>query len=160
MPPTNKKNWTDTELGHLIGISKQAVGVLIKEGKIDDTGTLQQALHSYISGLREVAAGRGTGDAQERLLEARAEDTEMAAKLKQLEYAKEVGILVLADDIEQSLIEFANRFQREFRNHMEKTFSQIESNYKIKIDAQEVKDAIEVFIERAADFSQNLLEAP
>ena len=160
MTAEKKRTWTQSDLAKFIGISQQAVAELIKEGKIDDSTTLEDALRSYILNLREVAAGRGGGNAQSRLLEARAEDTEMAARLKKLEYAEKLERLVDMEIIAQGLTEFGNRHQREFRNHMEKVFGKFEVKYKVKFEAEDTKDAIESFIERAAEFSKDLVKSP
>ena len=53
---------TQKSLGFLVGVSQQAVGAMVKEGKISLGGTLQQALIEYCDRLRDQAAGRLGGE--------------------------------------------------------------------------------------------------
>ena len=49
---------TQKALGDLVGVSQQAIGAMVKEGKITLEGSLAEALITYCERLRDQAAGR------------------------------------------------------------------------------------------------------
>jgi len=64
---------TQKALGELVGVSQQAIGAMVKEGKIAISGTLGQALIEYCERLRDQAAGRlGDGEGGLDLVQERA----------------------------------------------------------------------------------------
>lgn len=89
-----------TAFGKVVGVSQQAVSMLVSEGVLTKGGTAGQWMHEYCGHLREIAAGRvGAGDldlATERALLARAqrEGQEIKNRIAQGEYAP---IELLAD---------------------------------------------------------------
>lgn len=56
------KRITQTEFGALVGVSRQAIGDLVKRGVLDMSEPASKCLVKYCAHLREVAAGRSSGD--------------------------------------------------------------------------------------------------
>lgn len=59
MPLDLTKPCTQAEFGELVGISRQRVGFLVKEGALTDGATAHEWLLAYCQQLRDGAAGRG-----------------------------------------------------------------------------------------------------
>lgn len=87
----------------------------------------------YIRDLREKAAGRG-GEEQAAQTQARTREAIANAKLKELAYEKEMGTLILSEDIEPLLIGWATSARSEVQFAIEKIVSGIESEHSIKVD--------------------------
>lgn len=56
------KKMTQNEFGGLVGVSRQAIGELVKRGVLNMSEPASQCLVRYCAHLREVAAGRASGD--------------------------------------------------------------------------------------------------
>ncbi len=63
---------TQQEFGTLVGISQQAVSTLVQRGVLEDGKIAHDWLLAYCDNLREVAAGRSTGDSDINLVNERA----------------------------------------------------------------------------------------
>jgi len=88
---------------------------------------------AYIRHLRDQASGRG-GEDQASLTKARTREARINADSKELQYFKDVGLLVPVEEIEPVLTSWAVLARSETTNALNKIRISIESKYNIKID--------------------------
>ncbi len=108
---------TQAELAELVGVSEARISQLVSDGLIERGATLAQQLKTYCSWLREVAAGRSSGEAggldlvQERAALAREQriSQELKNQIARGEYAP-VGLL--ADVLGQASSAVVDRFDQ------------------------------------------------
>jgi hypothetical protein len=93
---------------------------------------------AYIRDLRNKAAGRG-GDDQGALSKARTKQALADAAMKELQYYRELKLLVPAAEIEPALREWAAVARGEVQNAVEKLLAAIRSQHGVEMDADAVE---------------------
>ena len=90
------------KFGELVGVSRQAVGAMVREGILSRGDSAGEWLTAYLGHLREIAAGRADTPAaqhsRERILAAEASRREEQAKLARIKRRQHEGHLIRIDD--------------------------------------------------------------
>lgn len=146
--------FTVTAFAEMVGVSQPAISAAVKEGRVDGSGSMAQALLSYTERLREQAAGRGGMDMQQTLTIAKAEEAQVKTALARIEYHKRLGELVLIEDVQKLVNDWAHHTHREIRGMVEKLRAEIESAHKIKLNDEVVSGSVEPAIERIGGFAR------
>lgn len=112
-----ERQGTQAELAELVGVSEARISQLVSDGLIERGVTLAQQLKTYCAWLREVAAGRSSGEAggldlvQERAALAR--EQRIAQELKnQIARGEYAPVGLLADALGQASSAVVDRFDQ------------------------------------------------
>jgi hypothetical protein len=99
------------KFAELVGVSRQAVAQMLKDGTLDREDTLREWLQAYAGHLREIAAGRvdtpQAAHSRERILAAEAQRREEQARMATLKRRHQAGELMPVDDCEAIVVSSA-----------------------------------------------------
>ena len=146
---------TQTGFAALVGVSQPAINARINAGALQSGGTYRQWLIEYCEKLRVEAGGRG-GDEASTLARARTKESLIKTRKLELEYYKEVGLVVPVEVLEPVLSEWASFAQSEVTNCVARLVVGIESQHKIEIDQEAVDNGIRPALSNIAGYAAHL----
>ena len=148
---------TQDEIAKHLDLSVRRVRELLPEIGINHrTASMDDIRIAYIRHQRELAAGRGGGDAQAEAAQARMEKDRAQTAMLRLGYHKELKTLIVADDAEAALIDWAGYASREYSTGVDKLVLELESTHGIEIDRDQVKDIVSPTVERIQSYAAKL----
>ncbi|WP_052417252.1 hypothetical protein [Cellvibrio mixtus] len=145
---------SQTTFALMVGVSQQAISQLKGKGVLPENGTYADWLIAYLERLRSEAAGR---EQDQRLSDVRIRETEMSANLKELEYAKQLGKIILVDDLAPLMNSFCSAVQFNVMAAQERIIEAIESKYSITIDDDDVSKPLRAAIESVISGSREFI---
>jgi len=119
--------------------------------------SLTQIRVGYIRHVRNQAAGRG-GDEQQTLTKARTEESEIKSKKLRVEYLRDIGSLISAEDAASVITLWCRQANTDYTQGFHKLVSEIQSRHKIKVDNELVESIVIPTTERIEDHAQKLGE--
>jgi hypothetical protein len=150
--PDSKAN--QTAFAVMVGVSQQAVSQLKSKGVLPEGGTYGDWLISYLERLRAEAAGR---EQDNRLSDVRIRETEMSANLKELEYMKQLGQIILVNDLSPLLNAFIASVQFNVMAAQERIIEAIESKHSISIDDDDIGKPLRAALESVVGGSREFI---
>lgn len=145
---------SQTTFALMIGVSQQAVSQLKAKGVLPDGGTYGDWLIAYLDRLRSEAAGR---EQDSRLSDVRIRETEMSANLKELEYMKQLGQIILINDLSPLLTAFIGSVQFNVMAAQERIIEAIESKHSITIDDDDIGKPLRAALESVIGGSREFI---
>ncbi|MBL4673299.1 MAG: hypothetical protein JKX81_13660 [Arenicella sp.] len=137
--PSNDLFAQDYIAKHL-GISDRTLRDVLRKLDLDHRfDTLTKIRITYLSHLRELAAGRG-GEEQYNVARERARESRVKADLCELDLHERLGALVLVNDIEPLLEDWILSGQQKITQSLDKLFVELEDTYGIDFDEQYKQD--------------------
>jgi hypothetical protein len=124
---------TQNGFAELVGVSQQAVSQRVADGQLPRGATYRRWLHLYCEQLRREAAGR-SGDDQAALSKARTKQALADANMKELQYYRELKLLVPAAEIEPALQDWAAMARSETQFAVDKFVAALQSQHGIEVD--------------------------
>ena len=147
---------TQVEIARHLDLSERRLRDVIQAIGIDHTQlTLDEIRIAYIRDLRDKAAGRG-GDDQLNLARARAEESQIKAAKLRLEYQREIGATICAEDAAAVIADWCRFANREYAQGTHKLVSEIQSEYGIEIESELVEKIAGATTRRIADHAEKL----
>jgi hypothetical protein len=154
----NRKFLTQTESADRLDMSERNFREVCKKLSLDHrTMPFDVVAIEYIRHLREQAAGRSVAG-QEAQTRARTRESEASAKLKELQYLREVGALVMAEDVLPMFVNWATTARSEVQFSVEKIIAGVESQHGIKIDQGLIDDNLRHAFGAIASYPDSLQE--
>jgi len=144
-----------SSFGRLVGISQPSVKEFFDKGVLGPDQTLKQWLLAYTKRMRDQAAGRG-GDDQFNLSKARAEESILKTAKLRLEYNREIGVTVVAEDAAAVITDWCRFGNREYSQGINRLVSEIQNQYGITIDNKLVESIAGPTTERIKDHAEKL----
>lgn len=145
---------TQLEIARHLDMSERNARDVLKALGIDwQSSSLDDIRIAYIRDLREKAAGRG-GEDQQTLTKARAQEAEVNARLKELQYQREIGKLILGEEIEPMLATWAATARSEVGFAVEKLIAGIVSQHGIEVDQDVIDDALSAAYDAISDYPE------
>lgn len=142
---------------HLDMSERNLRDVLIKIKLDHRKATVTQIRVAYIRHMRDQAAGRG-GDEQQTLTKARTREAQINAQAKELQYFKDVGLLISVDEIEPALANWAVLARSEVSNAMVKIIASLESKHGIEIEQGLIDESLGSAFAAIASYPRNIEE--
>jgi phage terminase Nu1 subunit (DNA packaging protein) len=130
-----------TQIGLLIGKSQQAVSKLASKADVKSDATNGEMIRAIFERLTEEAAGRG-GEYQQELTKARIRAENGKADLAEMSIREKAGLLVLAEEIEPSLLRMVTAARQELLTLPGKFASDMKMLHGIDIDESLVTERI------------------
>lgn len=124
------KKATQAGFARLVGVSKQAISARVSDGQMIDGGTYAEWLTSYLEGLRQEAAGRS----EKQLGEIRGRKELAQAMREEYALAQEMGLVILAPDVEPALIGILKEVQSQVLQAGKKGLQSVQAEHAIQID--------------------------
>lgn len=146
---------TQSAFAGLVGVSQQAISKQIEKGVLKPGASLRAWLLDYCERLREEAGGRG-GDSQLNLTKQRAEESMVKTAMMRLEYNKQIGELVPAEDAALVITDWCSAANREYRSGISKLIGEIQSKFKIDIPPEMVESIANPTFIRIQDHAKRL----
>lgn len=144
---------TQKEIAKHLDMSERAVRDVLKNLGIEASKTtVDKARVAYIRDLREKAAGRVTSEARERRDEAQALESEISAKLKQRELARQDGLIVSIEGVRLAFIEWVTLAKSEFTGFFQTYSDTIENEHGIEIDKEKHKHLVDDALRSIGDY--------
>lgn len=150
--PNAKAN--QTAFAGMVGVSQQAISQLKAKGVLTDGGTFYEWHTAYLERLQSVAAGR---EQDNRLSDVRIRETEMSANLKELEYMKQLGQIILVNDLSPLLSAFIGSVQFNVMAAQERIIEAIESKHSITIDDDDIGKPLRTALESVISGSREFI---
>jgi hypothetical protein len=150
--PEAKANQTAFAL--MVGVSQQAISQLKTKNVLPDDGTFRDWLVSYCDRLRNEAAGR---EQDNRLSDVRIRETEMSANLKELEYLKQLGKIIMVDDLSPLMTAFCSAVQFNVMAAQERIIEAVESKHSITVDDDDIGKPLRAALESVIGGSRELI---
>lgn len=148
---------TQKEIAEHLDLSERRVrDVLLHLGINHRSSTLDDIRIAYLRYQRELAAGRGGGDAQAEAARARTEESKAKTAMIRLQYHEKLGYLVSAEDAEQVLVDWAGYASREYGTGVDKLVLELESTHNIEIDREQVKGIVGPTVDRIKSYAVKL----
>ena len=145
---------SQTTFAMMVGVSQQAISQLKSKGVLIEGGTYADWLIAYLERLRTEAAGR---EQDQRLADVRIRETEMSANLKELEYLKQLGKIILVDDISPLLNSFCSAVQFNVMAAQERIIEAIESKHSITVDDDDIGKPLRTALESVISGSREFI---
>lgn len=148
---------TQKATAELLDMTPRNLRDVLKKIDIADYKKVTQKfiLTKYIRHLRSQAAGRG-GDEQQTLTKARTEESEIKTAKLRVEYLREIGSVISAEDVASVLSLWARQANTDFSQGFHKLVSEIQSKYKIKVDNELVENIVRPTTQRIKDHAEKL----
>lgn len=151
-----EENPTQIEIARHLDMSDRNLRDVLKNLNLDHKdSSLSDVRVAYIRDLRDKAAGRG-GEDQSNLAKARAEESMIKAAKLRLEYQRDIGALVLGEDAEKALNDWARFANREIIQGFHKLVSEIQSAYSLQVNPDMVDSIVKPTTDRIRDHAQKL----
>lgn len=149
---------SQTRFAEVVGVTQQAIALKVKEGVLPKDGTYGEWLALYADRLRKEAAGR-SGEAQDRLTEARIEESrENSAEKKQRRLAAARQLLQRAD-VEHILLELPAMVRQQVMTTADAIQEKLESRYSIEMTDDDIKEPLRSALGHVADRAVKLVES-
>lgn len=145
---------SQTAFAQMVGVSQQAISQLKNKSVLPEDGTFRDWLVSYCDRLRNEAAGR---EQDNRLSDVRIRETEMSANLKELEYLKQLGKIIMADDLSPLMTAFCSAVQFNVMAAQERIIEAIESKHSITVDDDDIGKPLRAALESVISGSRELI---
>jgi hypothetical protein len=150
--PEEKANQTAFAL--MVGVSQQAISQLKGKGVLLEDGTFGEWHLAYLDRLRSEAAGR---EQDSRLSDVRIRETEMSANLKELEYLKQLGKIIMVEDLSPLMTSFCSTVQFNVMAAQERIIEAIESKHSITVDDDDIGKPLRTALESVIGGSRELI---
>lgn len=151
--PDPNEEAKQTKFASLVGVSQQAISTLVTREILLKGGTYAEWLFAYCDRLRTEAAGR---DQDDRLSAARIRETEMNANLKEIEYLKQRGEIIVRDDIQPLLDNFTSAVSFNVMAAKERIIEGIESAHNVTLDDESVSKPLRDALASVASSAEEL----
>lgn len=129
-----------SEVGQTLGITKQAVGDLVKKMGFSG-GTNGELIVAISNRYREQAAGRG-GDLQGELTRAKIRDLNESADWRMIQKNKELGKLLLVEEVEPQLLAMVTAARQELLTLPGKLAGDLKSLHGVDVDVTLIEERI------------------
>ena len=142
----------------IVGVTQQAISLKVQEGLLPRDGTYAEWLVLYCERLRKEAAGR-SGEAQDRLTEARIEESrENSAEKKQRRLAAARDLLQRAD-VETLVIGLATAVRQSVTGAGDEIQQKLASKYSIELEDDDIKEPLRSALRHVADRTDELVQS-
>lgn len=146
---------TQVEFAALVGVTQPAISRRVAAGVLPAGGTFGDWISAYCSALRSEAAGRG-GAFAESLTAARTEQARADTRMKELQYYRELKLLVPVEEIEPMLAGWAATARSEVGYAVEKLVAGIRSKHGVEVTQDEVDAALLPAFRAIAEYPKRL----
>jgi hypothetical protein len=151
---------TQREIAEHLDLSERRVRDVLNELGVDWKATPLDAIRTaYIRYLRERAAGRG-GDEQGALSRARTQQALADARMKELQYYRELKLLVPVEELEPALRDWAAMARGEVRNAVEKLLAAIRSQHGVEVATDVVEGILHPAFRAIAAYPAQSVQQP
>lgn len=145
---------TKIEIANHLDMSVTRLKEVLPKLGAADSSDIDAVRVAYINHLRNMAAGRGGENHQERLAKAKSRESELKGDKLEMEMARDAGLLVPADEVEKEWASLITAARAELLAMSVKLKDDIKARFDIDVPEEFIKQYVNAALEHLADSHQ------
>jgi hypothetical protein len=145
---------TQIEIANHLDMSVTRLKEVLPKLSIAESSDIDAVRIAYINHLRNMAAGRGGENHQERLAKAKSRESELKGDKLEMEMARDAGLLVPADEVEKEWASLITAARAELLAMSAKLKDDIKAQFDIDVPEEFIKQYVNAALEHLADSHQ------